>query len=177
MNKIELTKTSDTGRNNVSNSSSLVNEESNLKIRASVTNYVLSSDLEKILEQETASSKMVSISNEISEINGHESKKTIDTTESPKLNILEKTLGQNIADLIVTPKVISLPVLLKAMDSEQESVIRKLNTRSLHNDTYMTPKQKFGNKTNNKYSLISKLYPNCLLYIYRKQPNTFGSTK
>lgn len=156
MNELELTKTSDTGRTNVSNSSSLVNEEANLKIGASFTNYVLSSELVNTLKQETAASKMSSISNEISEINEHESKKIIDTTESQKLTILEKALDQKIADLIVTPKVFSLPDLLKAMDFEQESVIRKLNTRSLHDGTYMTPKQKIGNKTNNKYSLKSR---------------------
>lgn len=172
-NIIEFTKTTDldTGKNSVSNGSCLMNKESDIESGAIVTNYVHNiSDVEKTSKQETEKSQTSSMFKEMNEANRHERENVIDKTESINLSNSEKAPEQEIANTIMKPKLLSLPVLIKAIDLQKESVIRKLDTRSLHDDTYMTLQQKSGNKINIKFTFLTKdeFWSNCILYIYRK---------
>lgn len=153
-NKIEFTITSDldTRKNNVSNRSSSVNEESDIEIDVIVTNYVLSiCQLEETPEQKTKNTETTSILKEINEANGYESEKVIDKTEPTNLSDSEKVPEQENENPFIKPKILSLPILIKTVQPQKESAIRKLDTRSLHDDTYMTHNQKPGNKIKKKF--------------------------
>lgn len=147
-NQIEFTKTSDldVGKNGSSNVPSLMDKESNLEAGAIITDYVLNtSESEKIPEQESEKSGKSSMFKEMNESNRHESKVVIDSIDPTIFSNPEKASEQELANPIVNAKVLSLPVLIEAIDSHNEFAIRKLDTRSLRDDTYMIPKEEPGN--------------------------------
>lgn len=158
-NKMDKTKTSDldTGKNNVLKGSGLVNEESNLEIGAIITNYIISiSELEKTQEQDTKNPETILkeslILKEMNKANAHESEKLIDKTELTNLRDPDKSYEQKMVNHNVKSKILSLPLLTKAIDLQKESAIRTLDTRSLHDDTYMTLQQTPGNIINNTFN-------------------------